>query len=232
MQDFTRGAFSWYLALVKGETHEESRFLAGQLFLSLLELLSPIIPEFISMIEGVLKFPVKSVVNREELHGVKDYRTFLLFDILKGIQLKRAELQLKKHLPIALCVQANSDILRLIESYESSLKLLFKTEEIQYLAANEVFPSGFETFMILDITVGIKALDLPQHEDYLAQLEKEHASKLQTLEYLRSTLVALSLNPLADPVKLAEKESELDQLKSEIQELELNIKKMKATKKV
>ena len=66
----------------------------------------------------------------------------------------------------------------------------------------------------------------------MAQLEKEHASKLQTLEYLRSTLVALSLNPLADPVKLAEKESELDQLKSEIQELELNIKKMKATKKV
>ena len=168
MQDFTRGAFSWYLALVKGEAHEESRFLAGQLFLSLLELLSPIIPEFISMIEGVLKFPVKSLVNREELHGVKDYRTFLLFDILKGIQLK-------KHLPIALCVQANSDILRLIESYESSLKLLFKTEEIQYLAANEVFPSGFETFMILDITVGIKALDLPQHEDCLAQLEKEYA---------------------------------------------------------
>lgn len=55
---------------------------------------------------------------------------------------------------------------------------------------------------------------------------------MQTLEYLRSTLVALSLNPLSDPVKLAEKESELDQLKSEIQELELNIKKMKATKKV
>ncbi len=43
--------------------------------------------------------------------------------------------------------------------------------------------------------------------------------------------MALSLNPLADPVKISEKEGELETLKSEIQRLEIKIQKNKNGKK-
>ena len=44
--------------------------------------------------------------------------------------------------------------------------------------------------------------------------------------------MALSLNPLADPVKMSEKEAELETLKTEIQHLEIKIQKAKMAKKL
>lgn len=166
-----------------------------------------------------------------KIEGTKDYKIHLLFDIFKGIVAKKADLHIKKHLPIELVIQANSDILHLLASYESSLKQLFKIEKITYCTANEILPSGFESFNILDMKIGIKAFFITKEDDILVQLERDLKSKTESLEYLRTNLMALSLNPLADPVKISEKEGELETLKSEIQRLEIKIQKTKMAKK-
>ena len=51
-----------------------------------------------------------------KIEGTKDYKIHLLFDIFKGIVAKKADLHIKKHLPIELVIQANSDILHLLAS--------------------------------------------------------------------------------------------------------------------
>ncbi len=231
LQQFTRAQFSWYLALSKQEKNPESFLVAGQIFLALLDLLKPIIPEFFAMVVATFTAQMPPRLSKEAWSGVKDYKIHLLFDILQGISSKKSELQLKKHLPIELVVQANPEILRMLETHQASLKLLFKTQEIHYLTANEVFPSGFETFSILDIQVGIKALLASPKEDAFAELERAFKAKSQTLEYVRSTLMALSFNPLSDPVKLTEKEAELEHLKTDLQILEIKIQKAKMEKK-
>lgn len=205
--------------------------MAGQIFLALLQVLKPFLPEFLAMVEATFGARMPALLSKEQYHGVKDYKIHLLFDILQGITSKKAELQLKKHLPIELAVQANPEILRMLETHQESLKLLFKTQEIHYLTANEAFPEGFETFHILDMQVGIKAIASSPKQNAFAELERAFKAKSQTLEYVRSTLMALSLNPLSDPAKIAEKEAELEQLKTDLQILEIKIQKAKMEKK-
>ena len=232
LQHFTREQFSWYLALIKEENNSEAWRVAWEIFCRILLLLEPLIPEFMLMIERNGEEKNFSNLLNVQITGTKDYKMHLLFDILKGIVNKKAELHLKKHFPIELVIQANSDILHLLESYENTLKQLFKIEKSSYFTANEILPSDFEFFTILDITIGIKAFSVTKEEDILAQLERDLKSKSESLEYLRTTLMALSLNPLADPVKMSEKEAELETLKTEIQHLEIKIQKAKMAKKL
>lgn len=231
LQDFTREQFSWYLALIKQEKNSESWLIAGQIFLWIMRILDPIIPEFALRVREFLKEKKFPLLENGQILWVKDYKVYLLFDIIKGVSVKKLELKLKKHMPIQLCIQANSDILHLISLYESSFNMLFKTKGIQYLTANESFPSEFETFAILDMTIGIKLFSLTKEEDVLVGLEKAYKEKAEHIEYLRSTLMALSLNPLWDPTRIGEKEEELEKLKSELQQLEIKIQKLKIGKK-
>lgn len=64
-------------------------------------------------------------------------------------------------------------------------------------------------------------------EDDLLTLEKLYRAKLQQSEYLRTTLMMLSTNPLIAQDKVAEKEKELQLLKDEIDTLDIKIKKIK-----
>lgn len=231
IQAFTREAFTRYLVLNKQEKNAEVKSVSAQVFLAIMECLRPLIPEFVARVEQTLGSLKPQLLSKSEYQGTKDYKIHLLFDILKGVQAQRVQLQLKKHLPIQLAIQANSDILHLLQSYELSLKSLFKIEEMRYLTTNEAFPSDFQAFRILDITVGVKSYTLsPQQDEHLLR-EKQHKDKLQALEYVRSTLMALSLNPLTDPQKIADKETELENLKNEIQHLEIKIQKAKMEKK-
>ncbi len=196
-----------------------------------MEVLRPVIPEFVCRVEQLLGEIKPQLLKKSDYQAAKDYKIHLLFDILKGVHQQRAQLKLKKHLPIQLAIQANSDILHLLESYESSLKSLFKIEKMHYLAANESFPADFHRFMILDITVGIKSCELSPQQDEQMQREKQLKEKTQALEYVRSTLMALTLNPLTDPQKIEEKETEMETLKNELQHLEIKIQKAKMEKK-
>ena len=73
--------------------------------------------------------------------------------ILQGIEQEKMTLDLKKHVPIQLCVQANPDIVSLISSYEPSINLLFKVKEVIYIPTNEEYPEGYHAFNILDMTL-------------------------------------------------------------------------------
>ena len=63
--------------------------------------------------------------------------------------------------------------------------------------------------------------------DDLLILEKLYKSKIQQAEYLRSTLMMLSANPLIAQEKVKEKQQELELLKDEIDTLDIKIKKIK-----
>ena len=63
--------------------------------------------------------------------------------------------------------------------------------------------------------------------DDLLILEKLYKSKIQQAEYLRSTLMMLSTNPLIAQEKVTDKQTELELLKDEIDTLDIKIKKIK-----
>lgn len=231
IQTFTKEQFTRYLALSKQEKTSDAIVFSAQIFLALMVVLRPVIPEFVCRVEQLLGTIKPQLLKKTDYQAEKDYKIHLLFDILKGVHQQRTQLKLKKHLLIQLAIQANSAILQLLESYEASLKSLFKIEKMQYLTANESFPSDFHIFNILDITVGIKPYELSPQQDEQMQREKQLKEKIQALEYVRSTLMVLTLNPLTDPQKIEEKEAEMETIKNDIQHLEIKIQKAKMEKK-
>ena len=92
---------------------------------------------------------------------------------------------------------------------------------------NAHFPSGFSCFSILEIEIWIKSSAEQVVGDDLVILEKLYKSKIQQAEYLRSTLMMLSTNPLIAQEKVKEKQKELELLKDEIDTLDIKIKKIK-----
>lgn len=196
----------------------------------MLALLQPYLPEFVATIERQIKRKVYDVAL-VEYHPSKDYKVNLLFDIIQSISQKKQALEIKKHIPLMFAIQANPDILALVEKHKNNLTSLFKIEEFHYLNRNEEFPEDFEIIMILDIKLGIKPYALHQEEDALTTLESEYREKQQQIEFVRSTLVALSLNPLSDSERVTTKEKELEQLKEDLQKLEVEIQKLKFQKK-
>lgn len=138
---------------------------------------------------------------------------------------------MKKHHPITLAIKANTEILKLVQDNQIVFDALLRTQELRSIQANEQLPSDFSDFTILDIQIGIQAYQEQGVRDDLSLWEKQYQDKLQQLEYLRSTLMMLSSNPLIPRDKIELKEQEMYQLKEEIDILEIKIKKLKIQRK-
>ena len=227
IQAFSRGQFTWYLEFVKKRKNSDAYSVAAQIFIQILQVLMPYIPEFTLQIESILGQEFPRHLHRLAYQGKKDYRLHLLFDIIKGVIQQKLKLKLKKHQSIRLAVRANQDILRLVEDHKDVFHALLKVEWIDLVELNSRLPSEFASFTILEIEIWIKSSEEPKIEDDLLILEKLYRAKLQQSEYLRTTLMMLSTNPLIAQDKVAEKEKELQLLKDEIDTLDIKIKKIK-----
>ena len=90
----------------------------ARIFLAILKILSPIVPDFSALVQNIITQQELQLLDKETIVGKKDYKVQLFFDILEGIFHKKSDLQIKKHLPIEVAIQANADILHVVESYE------------------------------------------------------------------------------------------------------------------
>ena len=233
LKHYTREHFTWFYTVLKQEKKEGDNgiILAGQIFMDILLHLEPIIPEFVIMIEQILGKEIEAPLISKFYCEVKDYKINLVFDIFYSIYQEKNNLWLKKHVPIDFFIQANPNIIEVLETYTPSLEFLFKIKSFSFIRTNESCPSWFKTFSILDITMWIKEHSLEKKESTLDELEREFKSKKETADYLRSMLMALSSMPLTPSEKIEEKQKELDTVMSEIQHLEIKIQKAKMEKK-
>ena len=134
-------------------------------------------------------------------------------------------------MPIEFFIQANPNMLDLVQAYEPSLKQLFNIREIQYFWTNENYPKIYKEFSILDMNLWVKSYEVSKKESSLDEWEREKKSKQQTADYLRSMLMSLSSSPLTPSEKIAEKQKELDEIMFDIQCLDIKIQKAKMEKK-
>lgn len=92
-------------------------------------------------------------------------------------------------------------------------------------------PSGFKTFSLLDMEIGVADMQLEQQIDELAQLEQDLITKTHYLQTVKQTLIMLSNLPAVDSARLEEREDEYELVKDQIAILELKIQKLKMQKK-
>lgn len=230
VQSFTQGEFSWYLEFLKNE--KKQRFqVAAKIFDQILKIFHPYMPFLTEEIAYLQKKQIWSMVTFSKMQGQKDYKLHLLFEVVKGVSHYKQQAQIKKHQSIMVYVQANAERIALLEEYAPLLRSLLKIQEMNTISYTESFPEGLEIIEILDMKIAFQLLQTKKDEGSLVNLEKQLVDLQQHLEYIRQTLMMLSTSPIPQTQKIADKEQEMQDLKNEIDILEIKIRKLKAQKK-
>ena len=160
---------------------------------------------------------------------VKNYKIVLLTDIINKIRALKKKNNLKKHQYIDLFIQATPDFLEFIQKYEEMFMTLLKITKIKYLKLHEKIEDGYTTDMIINMTMGIKAVEMEEQEvEELPDTKQILEEKKAHLQYLRSMISGLSAQSGdASEEKLKQKKKEFERTKKEIDELEFQYQKEK-----
>ncbi len=114
---------------------------------------------------------------------------------------------------------------------QAVLSSLLSVEQILMSERNEPIPANFSTFSLLDGELGVADATTECKKDELSLLEKEYRDKQTYLQTVKEVLIMLESSPVADPLKIDEKQDEYAMLKDQLLTLEIKIQKLKMQKK-
>ena len=229
VQDFTRKDFSRYLECIKKLEDHWDYHIAGTIFLQLIQLLAPYLPELKQQISHFVGERLNA--SSIDTSRSKDFKIYKLFDLIHKISEKKSELNLKKHQKILLYHRGSPETFNLLIENQAVLSSLLSVEQILMSERNEPIPANFSTFSLLDGELGVADATTECKKDELSLLEKEYRDKQTYLQTVKEVLIMLESSPVADPLKIDEKQDEYAMLKDQLLTLEIKIQKLKMQKK-
>ena len=161
----------------------------------------------------------------------KDFKIYKLFDLIHKISEKKSELKLKKHQKITLFHKGSQETFNLLLENQTVLSSLLSVDQILMSERNEPIPRNFSSFKLLDGELGVADATSECKKDELSELEKQYHDKQTYLQTVKDVLIMLNSSPLADPLKVEEKEDEYAMIKDQLLTLEIKIQKLKMQKK-
>ena len=230
VQDFTKKDFSRYLECIKKLDIYWDYHIAGTIFLELIELLGPYLTEMREQILHLVRKDSQCHSNLN-LSCPKDFKIYKLFDLIHKISEKKSELKLKKHQKITLFHKGSQETFNLLLENQTVLSSLLSVDQILMSERNEPIPRNFSSFKLLDGELGVADATSECKKDELSELEKQYHDKQTYLQTVKDVLIMLNSSPLADPLKVEEKEDEYAMIKDQLLTLEIKIQKLKMQKK-
>lgn len=221
-----------YLEIIKENKTEYTPSVVLYHLIMILKLIYPYAPYISQKIVDNFGWDINEMqidmflLNTDKIH--KNYKIHLFFDIMDKIVEIREKNCLKQHESIDIFLQANTDFIELIESYEDLLKRLLKINEIEYLRPHQSIPGWYIVDSVINITLGVKTKKFCSDKDIVNQLHAQLDEKEHHIQNLRSILSSFS--PSSDKEEKDKKEKEMKKLKKEILELEYKINKIKMNK--
>ena len=108
------------------------------------------------------------------LTGVpKDFKISILMDMITERRNLRAQQKVKPHEFSDIALQANVSFINFVKSYENLVKDLVKSENITYLKEEDEMTEDFQSMMVIDMKIGLKAIHIIDKKTQLANLEKQ-----------------------------------------------------------
>lgn len=153
-----------------------------------------------------------------------------LYELFELILLFRLQLAIKKHQKIALFVKADPNSLALFERYQVLVRKLLNIQELLFVRLHEEEPQDYQQELHQGMIIGIKLITSvsdPSKSKKLAlqELEAQYAQQGEYLAYLR-TMIA-SMSSLGESEQLVAKKQELEEVKQRIDDLLIQIQKMR-----
>lgn len=163
-----------------------------------------------------------------ELEGTpKDFKISILMDMITEWRNLRSQQKVKPHENADIILQANVSFNNFVKSYENLVKDLVKTEHIEYLREDDEMPAEYQSAMVIDMKIGLKALVVIDKKTQLANLEKQLIDEEHYMQGLRNMLTNPSFSSSAPANVVEEKQKKLDEVKQKITMMKLEIAKLK-----
>lgn len=217
-----------YIELIKTTPSELSNDIALLISWFLIKLLFPYAPSTMSELWEQMGF-VDQITTPLPLTFFpwlqKSYLISLFMELIDKLWSLKTNILCKKHDCVSVFIKANPDFLKFCQSHEILVKKTLHAEDISYLTQNEHAPSSYIQEDIIDITIGIKRFS-KDNPFCLASLTKKLSEKQDYLQHLRNLLSSLNTNWWS-PEIITKKREEIQAIKDEIEEMELEINKLK-----
>ena len=147
----------------------------------------------------------------------RNYKVHLLMNIVGSLYALKQSQEIKKHEKVVVCIKASVDMITFVQSYENLIYTIINAESIQFVTSDLVDISDYVTNTIIDIVVWLRK-STTQNWLSLQSLEQKLEEKQKYLQHLRWLISLWTV-----------KHEEIQQLKEEIDSLELQILQSKYT---
>jgi hypothetical protein len=212
-----------YIEVAKQHTTTHTSLVMVYVIAYVAKLVHPIIPSMSYNIRTLykLKDPIDDIRSLDTLSiPNRNYKIHLLMNIIGAcLQLKEQD-KYKKHQAIDIYIQAPADMNQFIQNYEAVIQHITRAKNITYNHNDNNDTSNYHMTNVIDMQVGIK-LTQQNTGPTLASIQHQLQQKQEYLQHMRS-LASFQYSP--------DREHAITNLKSEIDQLELQLYKLKAKK--
>lgn len=227
-QHFVQRKFLWwYLEIKKVKTWWATDAVIFVAYSFIFCFLFRFVPEYVRALMQISPYNMCSFeeVDFSNERSTQMIQLYELFDALYTFKMK---LGIKKHQSISVFLKTDPNSLQIFEEYQSIFQQLLHIKSFLFVRLHEMDPNGYQQEIVDGITIGIQlALEGESFwEPRLADLEFDYTKKLEYLEYLRTLLSS----PFISVETLREKQQEAERVKSELDDMYLQIQKFKLKK--
>lgn len=197
--------FSRYLEIQKIKTSKNVQFVCSYFFNFLLNVLYPLVPEFVDALQYMSERNFLTPIQPIQLNKTIDYNIHLIYDTFLKIKNIKIECNIKQHESCNLFIKSNPMICELFTQYEQIFINYFHISDITYLRLHEPTPLWYEVFSNDSITIGIQHGDFTavKEQNSIESIEKDIKDLDDKLNLIRQRLQLL---PEWEDRKKAEKE--------------------------
>lgn len=141
----------------------------------------------------------------------RNYKVHLLMSIVGSLYALKQDQQIKKHEKVVVCIKSSIDMITFVQSYEQLIYTIINAESIQFITSDLVDISDYVTNTIIDIVVWLRK-STTQPWLSIESLKQKLEEKQKYLQHLRWLISLWTV-----------KHEEIQELKNEIDNLELQI---------
>ncbi len=222
----------WYIEISKVHSSDLTHTVLLYTLARLLQLLHPFAPYVTASLWTNIGFDTELAMRDIPRLGfeppTKNYRHNLMMDVVTQLRNLKNQVTDKGHHEVDAFVQWASDITSYLQEHEWLIKSLVGIKEITYLREWQEVPDGYQTGLVINVTLGVKWVQVVEKGQVLKDLQKQLSDEQTFLQNLRNTLMKPWFKDNAPAAVVEAKEKKMDEVKQKIEWLEHEIKRLKA----
>lgn len=159
--------------------------------------------------------------------GTMNTQTKLFIELISEFRNLKNECGIKPNEKITALMKANTNIANMVKQYDAMFRKIVMCEELLIIPVTHELPVDYVTKIVFDVTIGIKTVQVIDIKAQIAKLQEQLIIETKFVNDMQSLLVSEGFLKSAPEAIRKAKEDKLDEVKSKIKQIELELQRLK-----